>query len=144
MIIVDVNLLVYAVNTLSSHHRAAKTWWEDVLSRGETIGLPWNTVLGFIRLTTRSGIGMTPVPIGEAFDVVEDWLKVPTVSIIEPGARHLLILRTLLMQARAAGNLTPDAHLAALAIEHNAELCSSDRDFAKFRGLRWRDPLTDD
>ena len=144
MIIVDVNLLVYAVNTLSTHHRDAKKWWEDVLSRGETIGLPWTTILGFIRLTTRSGIGMTAVPIGEAFDVVEDWLKVPTVSIVEPGARHLLILRTLLMQARTAGNLTSDAHLAALAIEHNAELCSSDRDFAKFRGLRWRDPLTDD
>ena len=144
MIIVDVNLLVYAVNTLSTHHHAAKKWWEDVLSRGETIGLPWTTILGFIRLTTRSGIGMTAVPIGEAFDVVEDWLKVPTVSIVEPGARHLLILRTLLMQARTAGNLTSDAHLAALAIEHNAELCSSDRDFAKFRGLRWRDPLTDD
>jgi uncharacterized protein len=144
VIIVDVNLLVYAVNTLSTHHRDAKKWWEDVLSRGETIGLPWTTILGFIRLTTRSGIGMTAVPIGEAFDVVEDWLKVPTVSIVEPGARHLLILRTLLMQARTAGNLTSDAHLAALAIEHNAELCSSDRDFAKFRGLRWRDPLTDD
>lgn len=143
MIIVDVNLLVYAVNTLSTNHRAAKNWWEDVLSRGEMIGLPLQVILGFIRLTTRPGIGMNPVPIGEAFDTVEDWLKIPTVSLVEPGERHLLILRTLLMQARTAGNLTSDAHLAALAIEHHAELCSADRDFARFRGLRWRDPLTD-
>lgn len=142
MIIVDVNLLVYAVNTLSMKHRAARKWWESVLSRGETIGLPLQVVLGFIRLTTRPGIGMNPVPIGEAFNIVEDWLKSPTVSLIEPGERHLLILRTLLMEARIAGNLTSDAHLAALAIEHHAELYSADRDFARFRGLRWRDPLT--
>ena len=142
MIIVDVNLLIYAVNTLSVHHKPAKKWWEDALSRGETIGLPWSTIIGFIRLTTRSGIGMNPVPTDAAFDIVEDWLSVSTVSVIEPGGRHLQIVRNLLLQARMAGDLTSDAHLAALALEHNAELCSSDRDFAKFPGLRWRDPLS--
>jgi toxin-antitoxin system PIN domain toxin len=141
MILVDVNLLIYAVNEDAPLHRKAKSWLETTLSGTETVGLSWSVVLAFVRLTTRAGIFRMPLTVESAFDLVDSWLSQPTVVTVEPTAQHIRILRDLLAPLGAGGNLTSDAHLAGLAIEHGAELCSSDGDFARFPRLRWRNPL---
>ncbi|MGD1073644.1 MAG: type II toxin-antitoxin system VapC family toxin [Bryobacteraceae bacterium] len=142
MIVPDVNLLVYAFNADDPLHGRAKRWLEEALSGSEPVGLAWNVLLGFLRLTTRSGILAKPLQIEKALGIVDSWLRLPVVRIIEPGTRHLTLLRDLLTSAGTGGNLTSDAHLAAIAIEHDAEVCSSDADFGRFPGLRWRNPLT--
>jgi hypothetical protein len=141
MILVDANLLIYAVNKDAPLHRRAKSWLEDTISGTETVGLSWNVLLAFLRLTTRAGMFRTPLSVETAFDLVDAWLSQPAVIAVEPTARHLRILRDLLLPVGTGGNLTSDAHLAALAIEHGAELCSTDSDFARFPRLRWRNPL---
>ena len=141
MIVADVNLLIYAVNKDSVSHAKSKAWLETVLAGPETIGLPWSVLLAFLRLTTRAGIFRTPLAPASAFDIIEAWLSLPNVVAVEPTAKHFSILRDLLSTAGVAGNLTSDAHLAAIAIEHGAELYSSDNDFARFPRLRWRNPL---
>jgi toxin-antitoxin system PIN domain toxin len=141
MIIVDANVLIYAVNSNSPLHRKAKAWLEDVLSGPDTVGLSWTVLLAFLRLTTRSGIFETPLSVETAFDVVDAWLAQPSVVTVDPTAQHLRVVRDLLLPLGTGGNLTSDAHLAALAIEHGAELCSSDSDFDRFPRLRWRNPL---
>jgi hypothetical protein len=141
VILVDANLLVYAVNADSASHRKAKVWIESAISGPETVGLSWNVLLAFLRLTTRSAVMRHPLSSKEAFNVMDAWLNQPSVSVVQAGPRHLRILRDLLLPLGTAGNLTSDAHLAALAIEHGAELCSSDTDFARFHGLKWRNPL---
>jgi hypothetical protein len=141
MILVDVNLLIYAVNEDAPSHRQAKLWLGAALSGTETVGLPWIVLLAFLRLTTRAGVFQKPLSVATAFELIEAWLDRPQVVVPEPTSRHLRILRDLVMSLGTAGNLTSDAHLAALAIEHGAELCSSDHDFGRFAGLRWRNPL---
>lgn len=141
MIIVDVNLLIYAVNEDFPDHRAAKAWLEAAISGPETVGLPWVVLLAFLRLTTRSGLFRNPLNVAEAFEVIDFWLQQPSVTVPEPAARHLHTMRDLLLPLGTGGNLTSDAWLAALAIEHGAELCSTDNDFARFSRLRWRNPL---
>lgn len=141
MILVDVNLLIYAVNQDAPLHRNAKSWLEAVISSHETVGLSWNVLLAFLRLTTRPGIFRNPLDVGSAFAVVNDWLEQPSVTTVEPTEKHLRTLRDFLLPLGTGGNLTSDAHLAALAIEHGAELCSTDNDFARFPRLRWRNPL---
>lgn len=143
MIVVDVNVLIYAVDEDSDRHREAKEWLENVLSGKEIVGLTWIVLLAFLRLTTRAAISARPLAIEDALDIVSKWLDHPSVSILQPGPRHAHILRTLLLKTGAGGNLTTDAHLAALAIEHGAQLCSFDHDFARFPGLKWRDPLSE-
>ena len=113
---------------------------EQVLSDGESLGLAWVVILSFLRITTRPGLLARPLPVKTAFDLVDEWLDQPSCFIIQPGQHHASILRKLLVQSDARGNLTTDAHLAALAIEHDAEIASFDRDFRRFPGLRWRDP----
>lgn len=141
MIVVDVNLLIYAVNEDSPDHEQAKAWLEAAMSGTETVGLPWIVLLAFLRLTTRSGLFEKPLTVAAAFDLVDSWLQQPSVVTPEPTARHLPVMRNLLAPLGAAGNLTSDAHLAALAIEHGAELRSTDHDFGRFLGLRWSNPL---
>jgi len=141
MIFVDANLLIHAVNVDSSLHQKAKAWLESVVSGPETVGLPWLVLLAFLRLTTRVGLFQKPLAPETAFDLVDAWLQQPSVTAPEPTARHLRTLRDLVLPLGTGGNLTSDAHLAALAIEHGAEVCSTDNDFARFRGLRWRNPL---
>jgi hypothetical protein len=143
MKLLDANLLLYAVNRDAPAHRQAKRWLESVMSGSETVALSWNVMLAFLRLTTRPGLFQTPLALGRAFDLVSAWLAQPPVAVIHPGPRHLAILRDLLLPLGTGGNLTSDAHLAALAIEHGAELCSCDGDFARFPGLQWRNPLAD-
>ena len=141
MIVVDLNLLLYAVNRDSTHPRAAKAWLEDVLSGDEIVGFAWAVVLGFIRLTTNRQIFAAPLSVDDALAVVDSWLEQPNAHVLSAGDQHWTILRELLASAGAAANLTTDAHLATLAIEHGAELCSTDPDSARFRQLRWRNPL---
>jgi toxin-antitoxin system PIN domain toxin len=141
MIVPDVNLLIYAVNRGAPLHRQARPWLEDLMSGPETVGLPWNVILAFLRITTRQGPLRNPLSLAQAFDIISGWLDQPSVTVVHPGPRHARLLRDLLEPLGGAGNLTSDAHLAAIAIEHGAELCSSDSDFGRFHGLRWRNPL---
>ena len=141
MILLDVNLLIYAINEDAPPHRKAKAWLESTLAGRETVGLAWSVLLAFLRVTTRPGLFRSPLTVGTAFDLIDSWLDQPSVMVVQPGPQHARTLRELLQPAGTGGNLTSDAHLAALAIEHEAELCSSDSDFARFKRLRWRNPL---
>jgi len=141
MIVLDANILIYAVNQDAVLHRKAKAWLESAISSSESIGLSWNVLLAFVRVTTRPGLFRNPLRPEVALDIIESWLNQPSVTVIHPGPRHVSILRELLVPAGTGGNLASDAHLAALAIEHGAELCSSDNDFGRFPRLRWRNPL---
>ena len=142
MKLIDLNLLIYAINRDSAPHRAAKAWLEDALSGGEAVALPWVVLLGFLRLTTNPRIVARPLTAEQAMQVVDGWLARPMVVALHPGDEHWRILGELLAACGTAGNLITDAHLAALAIEHGAELCSADGDFARFARLRWVNPLT--
>jgi toxin-antitoxin system PIN domain toxin len=141
MIIIDANLLIYAVNQDAPYHLKAKAWLESVVSGTETVGLPWIVLLAFLRLTTKAGLFQNPLAVETAFEVVDAWLQQPSVTVPEPTAHHLRTLRDLVVPLGTGGNLTSDAHVAALAIEHSAELCSADNDFSRFSRLRWRNPL---
>ena len=142
MIVVDANVFIYAIDEDSFRHHEARAWLEETLSGKELVGLASVVALAFLRLTTRTEISGKPLSIEEAFDVLEEWLNHPNVSIIQPGSRHSHILRSLLLRTGSGGNMTTDAHLAALAIEHGAQLCSFDHDFARFPGLKWIQPST--
>jgi len=141
--VVDLNLLIYAIDRSSPSHRAALRWWNALLSGSETVALSWVVLLGFLRLTTNRGIMRRPLSADEALDYVDRWLAHPLTTVLDPTPRHSRVLRDLLRGVGTAGNLVPDAHLATLAIEHGAELCSADHDFGRFAGLRWVDPLSD-
>ena len=141
MKVVDLNLLLYAVNADAPNHARARAWWEAALGGDEQIGLAWPVVLGFLRLATRSGILPRPLTARQALDVVQEWVEHPQVTMLHPGARHWAQLRGFLEAAGTAGNLTTDAHLAVLAIEYDATLCSTDTDFSRFRNLSHENPL---
>lgn len=141
MILSDVNLLVYAYDSTSAHHERAKAWLEERLSGVEAFGFAWATLLAFVRLASSARVFESPFRAEESLDIVDAWLAAPCATVLHPGPRHALLLRQLLEPLGAAGNLTTDAHLAALALEHDAELCSADADFSRFPGLRWSNPL---
>jgi len=141
VIVPDVNLLVHAYNSESRVHVVARAWWEGLLNDTRPVGLAWVTALGFVRLTTNRQIVARPLSAQKACDHVKSWLGQPCVAIVHPGSRHADVLCALLGELGTAGNLTTDAHLAALCIEHQAELHSTDADFSRFAGLRWTNPL---
>lgn len=141
MIVPDLNLVIYAHNADAPDHAASRAWWEGLLNGQEPVGIPWVMVLGFIRLMTHRSVLVTPLQSQIALAHVRTWFTRPNVELIEPGSQHLDILDRLLSGVGTAGNLTTDAHLAALAIEHQCELHSNDTDFSRFPGLRWRNPL---
>ena len=141
MILPDINLLVYAYNSSAPRHEAARSWWQDCLSRPGEVGLAWVVGLGYLRIMTSRAVLVEPLEPTEAIAHLRSWLERPQVQIVQPGPRHLDLLGELMTHASAAGPLTTDAHLAALAIEHQAEVHSNDSDFARFPGLRWHDPL---
>ena len=132
----DVNVLLYAVNGDSPQHDAARAWIESSFSLAAGVAFAWPALTGFLRLATRSGIFTRPLAIEDALAVVDAWLQHPRAHIITPTPRHAALLSALLLGAGASGNLVSDAHLAALAIEHGAELGTFDRDFSRFAGLR--------
>jgi uncharacterized protein len=139
--VLDVNLLIYAVDETSSRFDLAHPWVEGVLGGRETVALPWVVLLAFLRLTTRPQVMTSPLTPDEALDLIDGWLARPNTVVVHPTERHSAVLRELLAPLGTAGNLVTDAHLAALAIEHGAELNSCDADFSRFAGLRWTDPL---
>ena len=141
MKIVDINLLIYAINKDAPHHSKAKKWLEDSLSSDEPFGFAWIVILGFLRIVTNGRIMPTPLIPEVAIDSVNDWLLQPPSLTIVPSHQHWSILKELLMPLGAAANLTSDAHLAALAIEHGARLYSTDNDFSRFQSLRWTNPI---
>ncbi len=137
----DVNLLLYAYDASSPHHVRARRWLEEQLSGSEAFGFAWATLLAFVRLVTSPRVFESPLRVDESLDVVDAWLAASPATVLHPGPRHALLLRQLLEPLGSAGNLTADAHLAALALEHSAELCSADADFSRFPGVRWTNPL---
>lgn len=141
MILVDANLLVYAWVATLPQHPAAQRWLDDKLNGTALVGLPWPSLLGFVRLVSNPRIFSQAESVGSAWRQVVDWLGCPCVWIPAPTDRHRDILGPLLTTAATRANLIPDAHLAALAMEHGLTLCSTDGDFARFPGLNWENPL---
>jgi toxin-antitoxin system PIN domain toxin len=141
MIIPDINLLIYAYNEQAPQHPQAKAWWEALLNGKRPVGLPWISISGFIRLMTHPRVLSHPLDVGQTVEHVRSWLAQEPVRILHPGARFEQILLEYLSVLGTAGNLTTDAQLAALAVEHQAELHSIDSDFHRFAGLRWINPL---
>ncbi len=141
MMLPDVNLLVYAVDATSLFHVRARRWWDDALSSTLTVGLCFPSMLGFIRLTTNRRMFESPLGVGDALDRVQSWLDQPNVMLLVPTGRHWTILSGLLRSSSAGTNLTTDAHIAAYAIEHAGTVYTNDRDFGRFAGVRWKNPL---
>lgn len=143
MKLVDVNVLLYAVDESSPHHALAKPWLERQLSGSETFAFAWAVLLAFVRLATNPRVFADPLTAQEALDLVDSWVEQPSATVVHPTERHSSLLRELLAPLGTAGNLASDAHLAALSIEHGAELCSIDSDFARFPRVRWTNPLAE-
>lgn len=141
--LVDANLLLYAVDLQSAHNEQAADWLTAQLNGAQRVGMPWASLAAFVRISTHPRAATNPLAPAEAWDFVERWLSVPTVWIPVPTERHAEVFGDLVKKYRLAGNLVPDGHLTALAIEHGLEVCSADSDFARFSEIRWRNPLRD-
>ncbi len=131
----DINVLLHAVNQDAPQHGSARHWVVAAFAETGGVALAWAALLGFVRLSTRRGILNQPLPVADALGLMHDWLAHPNSQLVHPGARHEALVSRLLLGAGTAGNLTTDAHLAAMAIEHGATLVSFDRDFERFAGL---------
>jgi uncharacterized protein len=140
LVVVDANVLLYAVDTASAHHEQSRSWLDTSLAGAEAIGLAWIALLAFIRIGTNPAVFAAPMAVDEAVGQVQAWLGAPAAVAAHPTARHAALLRGLLRETGTAGNLTTDAHLAALAIEHDADIVSYDRDFGRYAGVRHRLP----
>jgi toxin-antitoxin system PIN domain toxin len=141
MKVVDLNILLYAVNPDAPHHERIIGWWEEALNGDETIGLAWAVTVGFLRVSTNPRAFPKPLTPEGAVDQIDTWLAMDIVSPVAETRDHWRILRSLVIDTGTAGNLAPDAHLAALALTHDATLASCDADFSRFRRLRWENPL---
>ncbi len=141
MILVDANLLLYAEDSQAALHATARNWWDQQLSGDDPVCLCWTVLTAFVRIGTNPRVYQRPLTIDEAFKRVQSWLEQPCVRVIHATGRHLEVFADLLALGQATANLVPDAHLAALAIEHGCILCSTDGDFARFPGLSWKNPL---
>jgi toxin-antitoxin system PIN domain toxin len=142
MILPDINLLIYVHNLRALQHRKALAWWNRCLEGPEGVALAWVVIQGFVRIATHPRIFEHPMPVEEALGRVEEWLTLPHVQVIHPPPTHFKTWAGLLKQRGSAGNLTTDAHLAALAMDRALTLHSTDADFSRFPGLKWRNPLT--
>lgn len=141
MIVVDANLLLYAEDSRSDHHAAARTWWDEQLSGTDPVGLCWPVLTAFIRIGTNARLHRRPLTLKEATERVRTWLDQPCVRVLLPTDQHWAVFQGMLLRGNATANLVSDAHLAALAVEHNGVLHSTDADFARFPGLKWKNPL---
>lgn len=139
--LVDANILVYAVDSTSRFHEWARSWLEDALNGDRRVGLPWSSIVAFLRITTHPRAMNRPLSTSAAWRFAEEWLDAGTAWIPVPTDRHASILGDLLVRHELPGNLVPDADLAALAIEHGLEVISNDSDFARFPEIRWANPL---
>ncbi len=140
-ILVDANLLIYAYNDAATRHRSARDWLEKRLAGSTPVGLPWPSLLAFLRVATHPRIFPRPVEMQRAWDQVGNWLSSHVAWVPHPTGRHAEVLAGFLALPNVRGNLVHDAHLAALAVEHGLTLCSTDGDFARFPGLRWENPI---
>lgn len=143
MILIDVNLLLYAYDTRAGQHDASRRWFEAALSGSALVRFAWVSLWAFLRISTNARVFEQPFAAAEASDIVSAWLAQPVAGILDPGERHAAILRKLLQDGQASGPLVMDAALAAIAIEHGATLYSTDQDFSRFPGLAWRNPIAD-
>lgn len=141
MILLDANLLLYAYQPQAPQHAESRRWFEAAMRGTDLVRFAWLTLWAFIRIATNPRVFERPLSVAEAEAVVGSWLQQPNAGILEPGERHWEILRGLLHQGQCSGPLVMDAVLAAIAVEHGATLCTTDRDFARFAGLRWVNPL---
>lgn len=141
MILVDANLLLYAANSAAPEHDACRDWLDARLNGTAKVGLPWPALLAFARLASNASVFRSPLTPREAWAQVEDWLSASPAWTPLPGDRHAAIMREVLEAPGMTSRLVPDAHMAALAIEHGLTLCSTDGDFARFPGLKWQNPL---
>ena len=141
MIVVDANLLIYSYDTDSSDHKKSRAWVEKMFSGAEPLGLPWQTVTAFLRVVTNRRLPGSRLTVEQATGIVEEWLEQPNVRILTPGDEHWSVLKRTMVEGRASGPLVSDAELAALTVEYGGVLYTADRDFARFPGLRWVNPL---
>jgi uncharacterized protein len=141
VIVLDANILLYAYDSASSKHAKARAWLEDVFSQATPIGLPWQTVGAFLRIMTNPRLSGERFSLEEAVQLVDRWLEQPNVRLLTPGDDHWLLLRRMIVEGQAPGTLVSDAQLAALTLEYGGVLHTTDRDFARFPGLRWGNPL---
>ena len=141
MILIDTNIPLYSVDTASSLHEKARIWFDEKLSGSTPIALSWPVIHGFLRISTHPRILADPLSIKEAAAHVDNWLKQPCVCVLQSSSAYWEIYQTLILKTHCAGNLVPDAALAALAIEHGCTLYSTDTDFARFQELKWVNPL---
>jgi uncharacterized protein len=144
VILVDANLLLYAYHPRAEQHDTSRAWLETALSGPELVRFAWITLWAFLRIATSPRAFERPLSASEACDVIASWLAQPTVGVLEPGERHWGILSGLVEQGQTAGPLVMDAVLAAIALEHGATLFTTDRDFSRFTGLKWTNPLASD
>jgi toxin-antitoxin system PIN domain toxin len=142
-VIVDASVLLYAVDAEGAFHDAARAWLEETLNGPARVGLPWASLLAFQRISAHPRASASPLSPGQAWSFISDWLGAEATWVPAPGARHAEILHRLIVDGDLRGNLVTDAHLAALAIEHGAGVCSTDSDFARFPELTWVNPVTE-
>jgi toxin-antitoxin system PIN domain toxin len=140
VILIDANILVYALSSFAQH-KFARDWLDRQLNASAPVGLPWASVLAFLRLVTNPRVFESPEPIGDAWQQVRAWLALEPAWVPQPTERHADLLGEFLALPGVRGNLVPDARLAALAVEHGLTLCSTDGDFARFQGLHWLNPI---
>jgi uncharacterized protein len=141
VIILDANILLYAYDSASSHHVKARSWIEQVFSDATPIGLPWQTAGAFLRIMTNPRLPGERFSLSEAVQIVNRWLEQPNIRLLAPGDDHWPLFRQMIVEGQAPGPLVTDAQLAALTIEYGGVLHTTDRDFARFPGLRWKNPL---
>jgi toxin-antitoxin system PIN domain toxin len=141
VIVLDVNLLLYAYDDTSAHHSVARAWLKKAFSDPDLIGLPWQTVWAFLRLSTNSRIFTNSISMEKAIGIVQQWMELKQVRLLVPGERHWSIFQWMLIEGQVRGPLATDAQLAALTIEYSGVLHTTDRGFARFPGLRWINPL---
>ena len=141
MIVLDANLLIYAYDLDSAHHKKSLSWLEELLSGVEAVGLPWQSVSAFLRVITNRRLPGMRVSLEQAVQVVDEWLQQPNVQVLVPPDQHWSVLRQMILEGRASGPLVSDAEIAAITIEQGAVLHTTDRDFARFPGLRWKNPI---
>ncbi len=142
MIILDANILVYAYDSASPQHAKARAWIERTFSETELVGLPWQSVSAFLRITTNPRLPGERFTLDEAVSIVDQWLGQPMVRLLSPSDDHWVFFRRLIREGQVIGAMMSDAHVAALTIEHGGVLHTTDRDFARFPGLRWTNPMS--
>jgi hypothetical protein len=141
VIVVDANLLIYSYDTASPDHRNARAWIERIFSEAELVGLPWQTVAAFLRVITNRRLAGFRITVEQAMQIVETWLEQPNVRLLAPGDDYWSVLKRMIVEGSASGSLISDAEMVALTIENGGVLYTADRDFARFPGLRWKNPL---